>query len=554
MPPEKIYNLTCDNHRFISLIPPNSVPDSYYSLIEVINNDNNITIKGIYVGGNKSEVLECIFTDVMINTSLNKDNKLEKYIESLSTQDKKNIISNYEIVDIDNWDIANTNNINNTVKKIFLIGLGSVLVYLYFIVYCNLNKDYINIINYVFFPIKIVCPIRKVKLSVITKKIFEYLSYPSKLLINMNIQSPGKLWAGMILDFYNSFEEIIPETSNTVEKIKLNQYTNKLIYKSVLGYSDYLYNQISNLSAYYNQSETIITTGSSQLKKITLNSLDVIKNSQHNFKKQFKYASLLLTTIATLILKTIKYETDVSIEEIKDCKNNYIMAIDKLIDHVKQIESSLDEIKDIKSNTLNEMETHKKLIIDDIINIKTIMTNDINTNKQESLEKLENKTKEYLLILESSKNNLCKEIEKKEDIVTSQYKEYIQEIYKIKKLILQEINNKIPDLISQMHDTVSEVIYKNINEKIELKYKEIMAEYSKKMETSLLEALDPVVIRKVNTFNQEAEQIINTAKLHSNVCRVNANKVRELISNHNKRLGNIDERITSLEFSVNSKH
>jgi len=237
----KLYNLTCEGRQFISINPPKAVPDAYYSLVEISYDSGVInTIKGIYVGKKDTEISECIISKLDVNEVILKNiegdsyiDKLKSYIGTLEDEDKTNIIKGIDIIDF------NSEDIDEILVKIFLIGLGSILTYYHFM------SDNQESIGRPFYPVQFDFPLPTIDNSVLDQNLAEYLSYPAQILINISTKNHGKLWMDQLMDFWSVWGVLFPK------ELDFNKSTNDIIYDSIVGYANHLYNQTSSMCKYF---------------------------------------------------------------------------------------------------------------------------------------------------------------------------------------------------------------------------------------------------------------------------------------------------------------
>ena len=342
----KLYNLTCEGRQFVSINSPKAVPECYYSLVEISYDKVAIkTIKGIYVGKDITEISECIIEDLEINKVIKSNNientytdKLENYIKSLDSDDKINVIKSIDIIDF------NEDEDDIKLIKLFLCGLGSILTYYHFM---SVNQQ---TIGHPFHPVQFEFPVPTIDLSVLDQNLAEYLSYPAKILMNISTKNHGKLWMEQLIDFWNIWGVLFPK------ELDLGS-PNDIIYESILGYGNHLYNQTASMCKYFQSAENIITDGCDHIQKATEESLNIVKNTNLSFQKKFRYASLLITTISTTVLKTIKLECDYSLNEIIECKDKCVLDMksvsNKTIDNIERIrEECRNEINKISNRHL----------------------------------------------------------------------------------------------------------------------------------------------------------------------------------------------------------
>ena len=253
----KLYNLTCDGRQFLSVKPPTVLPDTYYSLVEICYTKLGInSIKGIYVGQDKGEMSECILTELDINHILvgpgnNYPAVVQNYISQLPSDDISNIINGKDIIDFDQEDEM------EILVKIFLIGLGSVLVYYYFM------TDDQSRIGYPFHPLRIDFPTDQIGLIALDQNVFAYLNYPAKILINISTKKHGKLWMIQLMDFCHVWGVLFPRT------LELGKDMADIIYESILGYSNYIYTQTASMGQYFTKAENVVDDGCQHIDAVT---------------------------------------------------------------------------------------------------------------------------------------------------------------------------------------------------------------------------------------------------------------------------------------------
>jgi hypothetical protein len=497
----KLYNLTCEGHQFMSVKPPTAVPDSYYSLVEVCYTSSIIkSIKGIYVGETEAETCECIYNDLDLDTVLNGEgtylNRIRNYIDRLEQTDKDNIIHGDSIIDFGD------ENISDVLEKVFLIGLGSVLVYYHFI---SVDQE---TIGHPFYPVRIEFPTEEIDVTVLDQNVYKYLSYPAKIIINIPVKGNGKLWMVQLINFWNGWGDLFPK------QLSLDKSTNEVIYDSIVGYSNYLYNQTACMCKYFKTAENVVTEGCAQIEETTKDALKIIGDRDMDFEKKFKYASLLLTSITTMVLKTIKTETDLSLEELIECKEKCMVPVEEIY---------------------NQIDTIKKSTVEDLEKIKA--------DTQLELRKI---SKSYKINIDSK----IKEVNKTIDEVQKHLKIYttknIQELYRGKKEIIRYLYDKIPEIVSKVEYDVECMIDKNINKRIECKFSDVLCEYKRKAANRLSEVLNPVVARKTNEFKDKVDRSIRQAQSQADRARMQANRASDLVMG----IGCLEKRLKDLETGI----
>ncbi len=498
----KLYNLTCEGRQFLSVKPPNTLPDGYYSLVEICYGPSLIkSVKGIYVGKNESETTECIFGDLDLDTILigdSEDNylaRVRKYIGSLEETDKDNIIHSDDIIDF-SLEIK-----PQQLEKIFLIGVGSVLVYYHFMTTSQES------IGYPFHPVKIDFPVDTIDLSVLDQNVYEYLSYPAKILLNISVKSHGKLWMVQLMDFWNVWGVLFPKVLNLGDK-------SEIIYESIVGYSNHLYTQTASMSQYFKSAENVIVHGCDQIAETTKEALVLIQGTDVDFKKKFRYAALLITTIATMVLKTIKAETDLSLEELIDCKEKCIEPMEDICRGIEQCKNeAIDELETMRLSTISELDTTTKSCL---------------MNVDEKIQGIE---------------EVIKEIQKHLKIYATKN---IQELQRSKSKVIRCMYEKIPEIVDKVRGDVDHIIYRSINKRIESKFSDVLCDYKRQAENRLSEVLNPVISQKVNVFKEDARRVINQARSQADRARLQANRAEDLVMG----IGCLEKRLKNLEKGI----
>lgn len=502
VPINKLYNLTCEGRQFLSVKPPNTLPDGYYSLVEICYTSSLVkSVKGIYVGKNESETTECIFGDLDLDTILignSEDNylvRVRKYIGSLEETDKDNIIHSDDIIDF------SLESKTQQLEKIFLIGVGSVLVYYHFM---TISQESVG---YPFHPVRIDFPVDTIDLSVLDQNVYEYLSYPAKILLNICVKSHGKLWMVQLMDFWNVWGVLFPKVLNLGDKTEI-------IYESIVGYSNHLYTQTASMCQYFKSAENVIVHGCEQINEVTEEALALIQGTDVDFKKKFRYAALLITTIATMVLKTIKAETDLSLEELIDCKEKCIEPMEDICRGIEQCKNeAIDELETIRLSTVSELKR---------------TTNSCLMNVDEKIQGVE---------------EVIKEIQKHLKIYATKN---IQELHQSKSKVIRCMYEKIPEIVEKVRKDVDHIIYRSINKKIESKFSDVLCKYKRQAENRLLEVLNPVVSQKVNIFKEDARRAINQARSQAERARLQANRAEDLVMG----IGCLEKRLKNLETGI----
>lgn len=496
----KLYNLTCEGKQFVSINPPKAVPDAYYSLVEISYDTTAIrTIKGIYIGKDDTEMSECVITDLNINDVVLSDiegtyiDKLKYYIETFEDEDKINVIRDVDIIDF------NSEEPNEILIKLFLTELGSVLTYYHFM---SVEQ---HTIGYPFHPIQFNFPLPSIDLSVLDQNLAEYLSYPAQILLNICTKNHGKLWMGQIIDFWNVWGVLFPK------KLDLKMSTNDIIYDSVVGYANHLYNQTATMCKYFKSAENVITDGCNHIQKATEESLKIVKNTNLGFQKKFRYASLLITTIATTVLKTIKLECDYSLNEMIECKEKCVKDIQKLNREI--------------SNGCNKC-------INDIERMRSDAHEEIRKSAHECIDNVETKIR-YI-------DQVSDEVQKHLKIYS---KQCIEGMNTGKHQVIRHLWDCVPEIVEKVRRDVGKIINKNVSRRIECKFSDVMVDYKKNAENRLAEVLNPVVVQKVELFREEADRSIARAKNHADRAREHANRASDLVT----RINNMETRINNME-------
>lgn len=499
----KLYNLTCEGRQFISMKPPNALPSAYYSLVEICYTPSIIkSVKGIYVGKNESEVSECLFGDLDLDTILvgdDNDNymtRLRKYIYTLEETDKDNIIHSNDIIDFSKQEK------NDVLEKIFMIGVGSILVYYHFM---TIDQE---TIGYPFHPVQIDFPTDIIDIRILDQNVYHYLSYPAKIILNISVKSHGKLWMVQLMDFWNSWTPLFPKVIN------LEMETNDVIYKSIVGYSNHLYTQTASMCQYFKSAENIIADGCEQIEEVTKEALVMIKGTDIEFKKKFRYAALLITTIATMVLKTIKTETDLSLNELIECKEKCIAPMEDICQQIEQCKS--DAIDDLEAVRLS---THSEL---------KMTTNSCLTDVDKKIHHV---------------NEVIEQVQKHLRIYATKN---IQELQQSKTHIIRCMYEEIPKIVSKVRDDVGRIINRNVSKRIESKFSDVLADYKEKAADRLSEVLNPVVAQKVNVFREDAQKAIDQARVQAERARLQANRAEDLVMG----IGCLEKRLKELETGI----
>ncbi len=331
----KLYNLTCYDHNFISIKKPNIVPDSNYSLIEVsYNYDIITTIKGIYVGiTNKTEHIFTNIYDILIGTDTTFNEKILSYIKCFDTDNKISIIKSYEIIDFFK------NSMDEILYKLFIINLGSILFY-----YHLMSLDQ-NIIELPFDPINITFPFNDISVNVLDQNLYKhYIKYAGDILILTNTSNIGKLWMKQIMNFWDVWDSLFPQI------MVFNDHA--IMYESVLEYAKYINKEFSDLTECCDNAQDIIKDDCDKLRNESTEFMQTMKSCGENFKKHFRHASLLITIISSIVLKTIGTETKLS---MKDYKNQSGIIMKEQLELLKNIVPELsNKIRSDIGKTINK--------------------------------------------------------------------------------------------------------------------------------------------------------------------------------------------------------
>lgn len=456
----KIYNLTCEGQQFISKRPPDVLPKINYSLVEVsYTPDIIISVKGIYIGKDSSERSECIFNDVDIN-SLSPDGYTDSYLQLVwefidTFEDTEMILDNTNIIDL------KSDPIPLILEQLFIIGLGSTLVYFHFMTETQEK------IGHPFYPMKIDFP-TTVSIKSIDQNIINQLTYPARLLFNIAVKNHGKLWMAQIMDFATTWEPLIPK------RFVLADQNEDIVYNSILGYSDYLYSETGFIYDYFKKAENVIVNGSDHIEAITINSLERIHQKDMEVYKKLRYASLLITTITTLVLKTIKADTDISIQELVECKD-----VCK-----KDLETIFEDISTVKTKTITHLDS-----------VATTIDQRLHDLAEKYMEEIEAKTKNVDTVIE--------ELQRQLKIYATRN---IQELQLTKRDIVKFMYDQIPGISEKVKDEVDGIINKNITKRIDDRFNDVLDQYQDEVEDRISEMLDPIVKHKVRKFTQETEK------------------------------------------------
>ena len=370
-----LYNLTCEGTNFISIKSPETLPDSNYSLVKIELNLDLLNVDGTYVGDTEFETCE-------FKTSLSLDlERLDLYIEELDSQYKVDSIDPETIIDLD------MTNLDGLLKQLYFVEVGSYLCYCHFF---RLDQESIG---YPTEPLKISVPYESVSSELLDGNMFEYLGYYCEIMSNVPIESVGKSWLVQLDKFFSTWKNYYPSTLLIKNK-------EEAIFGAVLGYSNYLYSNLTELRNMFRQVHTTIEDGTNQIKQTSVRSVGLIDK---DVQTRLKYCSTLITTLSTLVLKTLKKETDISIGEIKQLQD--------------RLRVNLDGLRD-------EVQSHRK-------SLKTI-------------------TYKYDKQLESKVQYLEKLIDRSEKHIEIYSRKTIEQLHEIKLQTIEEIKKQIPTLISEI--------------------------------------------------------------------------------------------------------
>ncbi len=502
---KKLYNLTCDGRQFVSVEPPSAVPDSYYSLVEVSYNSYLISsIKGIYVGEDMSEKGECVYSEVILDDQVQGEGdtyltKINNYIKGLDPEDRSTMVGGIDIIDF------RDDNEVNKLQKIFMIGVGSMLVYLYFI---SLDQ---GSIGYPFYPIKIECPLDNLDITAIDANVFEYYSYSARLLLNITTKGYGKLWMAQMADFWNSWGPIFPKVL-VMDQINLE----RAAYESVVGYSEFLYMETASMHKYFKSAENIVNDGCKYIRVITDKSIDLLNQKDLDIQKRYRYAIMLITTVATMVLKTIKAETDISIAEVEECKNQC----------VKVLKDVTNTVLIARNKMLNELEQYQEFVMEDL-----------NRISQESVENVNNK-------MEHIKGEMI-ELERKLKIYATRN---VQDLEQTKVTIIKNIYDEVPNIVDEVHHRVGGMIKEAVNERVEDNLVDVLEDYKGVAKERLEKDLEPVIQDQINKFKtltvDEMKNIVTVTKDQA----VKTERYATLAKNHHDKM---EEIVTDMEIYVN---
>lgn len=513
-PVRKIYNFTCDGHNFISKGPPSTLPKSYYSLVEVAYSQSMIvSIKGIYIGEDRNEKSEVIFNDIDID-ELKPDGYsdtflqlLWEYVDKMELSERTGIIDNLEIIDL-------SGSIPLKLEQIFMIQLASTLIYFHFMVQDQKN------IGYPFYPVRINFP-GEISLTSIDKNVIDYLSYPARILFNIGVKAHGKLWMVQIMNFANTWGDIIPR------RYIVNNDKTEAIYESVLGYSDYLYLETSSIYNHFKNAETVINTGMEYINSLTSQNLEIIDSKSEEVNKRLKYASILITTITTLALKTLKIDTDVSEQEIIECKNKCII----------DLEGIFQDITKTKQQTIK----HLNGVADDI---------------DHTLHDLASK---YMEDIDSKTKNVDKEIEELQRQLKIYSTRNIQELQLTKRDVIKFMYDQVPGILEQVRGDVDDIIDKNVTNRIDDKFSDVLNKFHDQAEYKVRDSLEPVISTHIKKLKKEYTRVIDSvnddvdkAKHYANISEGISKKV-EAMANQTKNIASgsaINREIQSLKTEI----
>ena len=498
----KLYNLTCEGQQFISVKPPVSLPSSYYSLVETCYNGNIITsVKGMYVGKDRSEMTECVLgdinvSDVLINNVGGYLNTIRSYINTISDEEKQTIIQGYDLIDLENL------NIDETLESLFVVGVGSLLVYYHFMLVDQES------IGSPFSPINFSMPVDTIDVKLLDNNMYDYISYPAKILINIPSTNHGKLWMSQITEFWNIWGEMFGRS------LDLNVDTNQIIYDSIVGYSNYVYNQTSNIFQKFQGVETLVAQGRDKIEETTMEALKLVEGVDVDYKKKFSHATTLVTTIGTMVLKEIKAETDLSIGEISDQKEKLIQPFAQV---VKDMELNKGQINDLTKESCDNIENRSKNCVKDV----------------------DSKIREI--------NETIEEVRKHLKIYTTQN---MQEIHQSKEDIIKCLYSEIHNIADKVRDDVGKIIHKNINKRIESKFSDVLCDYKQNAANRLSEVLEPVLIKKVAVFKEDTRKAIDQARAQVERARAQANRAEDLVTG----IGCLEKRLKTLESGMSDSH
>jgi len=446
---QTVYSLTYQEGNYVTEHYPNMLPDNYYSLVRITyNKDEIVSIHGTYFGENDSETTECTFSEWGIGSVLvsndpdvtNYLSKIKSYTDQLNDGDKTYLTENRNISE----SITSSDDI---LTKIFMIDCASMLVYFHFILTDQES------IGYPFYPVQIKFPEDTIDLSVLDQNVFEYISYSARILLSMNTQSIGKLWLVQLLDFWDVWGPLFPQS------LEISIDKEEIIYVSL----------IKRLTQYIKGVENIVTDGSDQLREMTFEVINLIRQSDHDIKNKFKYASLLLTTVGTMVLKAIKVETDAAMGEIESAREKNKLELERRVENFKErTEQSFVTLTSVETEIRNSLETIQR---------------DVN---------------EYS---DRKAHQIKREFHSVQNLVHDYSDKYIEELKFHKNRAIERLYQEIPKIIED-----------EIESRVEFILNEIISEYKSRAKIEVHKAFNKMVTGKGSIIQGHIDNELNEVK------------------------------------------
>lgn len=487
MEQSKLYNLTVDSQSFISTNPPDTFPEHDYSFVEILYNETKIIqIKGNYVTRRGEVGSECIIEGLDIGEVITEPNetndpselkrsyfdRLRDYIEGMGIEERKTIIKNSNLLDPL---VSDDSNLTRQLQQLFIAELGSSLVYYHFMLTDQEEMEF------PFHPLEIKFPFPTIDFRVLDQNMGLYFSYPYKILNNLPIDTIGKVWLEQIDNFWTTWGSLFPK--------KLVLDFGPIIYDSVLAFSNYVQDQTETVSEQSNQIKIQAEKSSYQIDESLENALERINGAQAKFKEGADHFALLVTSIGSMVLKTIKIESDWSVKQLND--------------GYEKIRTELDGKG---KNTLGQIEK---------------IANDKITTLNKTLEGVKSCIKEYS-------------------------KDHVMSMSRCKKQITESLWDSVPEIIGDLDNKLCKIIDRNVKDEIERCFCETITKYKRGAEKRLEEVLEPLVRRKTEQFKEEAEIVFKKTKNHADRAREHSNRAFDLIS----KVDRVEERINSLEMEL----
>lgn len=278
----KLFNLTHNGKQYVSELAPSVLPSSNYSFIDITYSDSEISsIVGTYLTDQKFEIkLENIKLEYNLNI----------FIEQLSDKEQRSILSTVNFITLPN---TPKEEYNIRIKKIFILGLSSTLIYLY---YLSLGrKEILSPIEFTFpFPINI---------NLVDNKVFNYINYIGSLSVVLNNFSIGRFWMEQIISFFKNFSKLLPN-EYVIDSILITN----IAHDAIRGYSGYVYEEIYKSIDLFNTAEESADKAIGKISKEVDEIYDEVKIFKKKLFQDLEERRIQIETSLSVDLKQLLYD------------------------------------------------------------------------------------------------------------------------------------------------------------------------------------------------------------------------------------------------------